>query len=151
MDTVEELNGTYFFDGMANLDRLELLYWIFIDEADKQLGGVKDIFALASIIGGLPLIPVRGKLDSFRATSGTSPLSLASRSLIKFRFQEKKKTLTWNNMIRGKWTYTKNLGAFIGRWIPFIGVAITAYDVTMITTKAIRRYNLIVKRGDQIK
>lgn len=151
MDTVEELNGTYFFNGMANLDRLELLYWIFIDEADKQLGGVKDIFALASIIGGLPLIPVRGKLDVGKATSGTSPLSLASRSLIKFRFQEKKKTLTWNNMIRGKWTYTKNLSAFVGRWIPFIGVAITAYDVTMISTKAIRHYNLMVKRGDQIQ
>lgn len=110
MDTVEELNGTYFFDGMANLDKVELLYWIFIDEADKQLGGVKDILALAAIIGGLPIIPVRGKLDALRATRGTSPISLASRSMIKFRFREKKKTLTWNNMIKGKWTYTKTSG-----------------------------------------
>ncbi len=54
-------------------------------------------------------------------------------------------------MLKGKWTYTKNMGAFVGRWIPFVGVAITAYDVTVITTNAIRRYNLIVKRGDQIK
>lgn len=151
MDTVEELNGTYFFDGMHNLDKIELLFWVFIDEADKQLGGVKDIFALASIIGGLPLIPVRGKLDARNATKGTSFLSLAARTIIKGRFREKKLTLTWNNMIKGKPTYTKNIGAFVGRWVPFLGVAITAYDVTMITTNAIRRYNLIVKKVDRIQ
>ncbi len=150
MDTVEELGGTYFFDGMINLDKLELLYWIFIDEADKQLGGVKDILALAAMIGGLPIIPVKGKLDTGRATSGTSPISKASRTLIKHRFKERKKTLTWNNMLQGKWTYTKSLGAFVGRWIPVLGVTILAYDITMITTNAIRRYNLIVKPEDKI-
>ena len=66
MDTVEELGGTYFFDGMINLDKIELLYWIFIDEADKQLGGVKDILALAAMIGGLPIIPVKGKIDAVK-------------------------------------------------------------------------------------
>ncbi|WP_455812653.1 hypothetical protein [Pseudomonas graminis] len=91
MDTVEEINGTYFFDGMANLDKVELLYWIFIDEADKQLGGVKDIIVLAAIIGGLPIIPVKGKLDAGKATKGTRPLSWSSRTLIKSRFKEKRK------------------------------------------------------------
>ena len=65
-------------------------------------------------------------------------------------FSRKEKTLTWNNMLRGKWTYTKSLGAFVGRWIPVLGVSILAYDITMITTKAIQRYNLIVRLEDKM-
>lgn len=49
MDTTEQLNGTYFFDGMSNLSAGELAFWIVVDEAQKQLG-VEDIFALALII-----------------------------------------------------------------------------------------------------
>lgn len=37
MDTTEQLNGTYFFDGMLNLTAGELAFWIVLDEASKQL------------------------------------------------------------------------------------------------------------------
>ncbi len=38
MDTVEELNGTYFYKGMINLSAPELLFWVMIDAIEEQLG-----------------------------------------------------------------------------------------------------------------
>lgn len=38
MDTVEELNGTYFYRGFSNLSAGELLFWVFLDETAEQLG-----------------------------------------------------------------------------------------------------------------
>lgn len=48
-------------------------------------------------------------------------------------------------MLNGQWAKTNNLGGLIGRWLPWIGVVITAYDLTMITYHSINRYNLLVK------
>ena len=74
MDTVEELNGTSYFDGMYGLSKNELLFWILLDEANKQFDGALDIFAFSSMLLSLPVIPVRGEIDAARATKGTSPL-----------------------------------------------------------------------------
>ena len=38
MDTIEELNGTYFYRGFANISAGELLFWIFLDETSEQFG-----------------------------------------------------------------------------------------------------------------
>ncbi|WP_061324179.1 STM2901 family protein [Serratia rubidaea] len=149
MDTVEELGGSYFFDGMIGLSASELAFWIVVDEARKQLG-VSDILSLALIIGGLPLVPVPGKLDAKRTTKGTSYLSLALRKLITYQLNSSWKTLTWKKMLKGKWTPTKSLGAFVGRWLPWIGVFITAYDLTMIGTRSLKRYNLLVRPEDRL-
>lgn len=53
-------------------------------------------------------------------------------------------------MLGGGWAKTTSLGGLIGRWIPWIGVVITVYDVTMITANSIRHYNLIAKPGDRL-
>lgn len=50
--------------------------------------------AVASMLASFPVIPVRGKLDAQKTTRGTSPLSLASRMLIRQRFQKKRRTIT---------------------------------------------------------
>lgn len=42
MDTVEELGGTYFYKGFANLSAHESLFWIMIDTVEEQLG-VQDV------------------------------------------------------------------------------------------------------------
>ncbi|MCG8710966.1 hypothetical protein JHU04_004290 [Brenneria sp. 4F2] len=144
MDTVEELNGTYFFDGMPNLSPGELAFWIVVDEAKKQLG-VQDVFALALIIGGIPMVPTRSKLDALRATTNTSPLSIGMRSIIKVKLDSRWRSPTWKTMLNGQWARTTSLGGLIGRWLPWIGVVITAYDLTMITWNSVNRYNLIVK------
>lgn len=36
MDTVEQLGGTYFYKGFANLSAHELLFWIMIDTVEEQ-------------------------------------------------------------------------------------------------------------------
>ncbi|QPS22100.1 STM2901 family protein [Serratia plymuthica] len=149
MDTVEELNGTYFFDGMIGLSAGELAFWIIVDEAQKELG-TQDVVALALLIGGYPFIPVTGKLDVRRATAGTSPLSYAARHMIRYKMKKPLKTLTWENMLRGKWSPTRSLGAFVGRWVPWIGVVITMYDLWTISSRSLRRYNLIAKKGDRL-
>lgn len=39
MDTTEQLNGTYFFEGMS-VDKEELFYWLILDEFKKQFSDV---------------------------------------------------------------------------------------------------------------
>ncbi|EFE95648.1 hypothetical protein HMPREF0758_2850 [Serratia odorifera DSM 4582] len=94
MDTVEELGGKYFFNGMS-LDKDELLLWLILDEFQKQFSGMVDLLAIASMLVSLPVIPVKGKIGkvSGKGTSGTSPLSIASRTLIQQRFKKAKKLL----------------------------------------------------------
>jgi len=144
MDTVEQLKGTYFLDGMMNLSAGDLAFWSVVDEAKKQLG-VEDVLALALIIGGIPFIPTRAKLDARRAIPNTSPISVAMRTMIKYRLSSQWRSPTWKTMLNGDWAKTNNLGGLIGRWISWLGVLITAYDVITITRKSIWRYNLIVK------
>ena len=142
MDTTEQLNGKYFFDGMS-VDADELLLWLILDEFRKNFSGITDIVAVASMLASIPIIPVRGKLDAKKATGGTSPLSLASRMYIRQRFQSKRRTITWKSMLRGEWAYTMSVGAYVGRWVPWIGAVITAYDISIISRNVIQRFKLI--------
>lgn len=73
MDTTEELHGTYYFNGLSNLMPQELLFWVLIEETEKQLG-VQDIVAVSSLILGNNSVAVPGKPNT--ATPGTSVASL---------------------------------------------------------------------------
>lgn len=149
MDTTEQLDGQYFFDGMS-VDKNELLLWLILDEFRKQFSDITDVLAVASMLASLPVIPVRGKLDVIMATKGTSPLSLAARTLIRQRFKQARRTITWAKMLRGQWAYTSSIGAYIGRWLPWIGAVLTVYDLGMITRNVIHRYELIVATKDRL-
>lgn len=82
MDTVEQLDGTYFYKGFANLSAHELLFWIMIDTVEEQLG-VQDVLGVAALILGDNSIPLPGKPGT--ATPGTSHASLFFRKyLIEF-------------------------------------------------------------------
>lgn len=148
MDTVEQLNSKYFFNGMS-VDKDELLLWLILDEFKKQFSGVVDLLAIASMLVSLPVIPVSGKLGAGAATKGTSPLSLASRTLIRQRFKQGRRTITWAKMLRGEWAYTTSIGAYVGRWLPWVGAVLTAYDLAMVTRNVIHRYELIVGKGSK--
>lgn len=52
MDSVEELNGTYFYKGIANISASELFFWILLDEIAEQMGGFDDLGAVALILLG---------------------------------------------------------------------------------------------------
>ncbi|MDK1253797.1 hypothetical protein QMS78_15030 [Cronobacter dublinensis] len=148
MDTIEQRNGKYFFDGMS-VDKEELLHWLILDEFKKQFSDVIDLLAIASMLVSLPVIPVRGKLGADMATKGTSPLSLALRSVIRQRFKTGRRTITWAKLLRGEWAYTTSIGAYIGRWLPWVGAVLTAYHLAMITQNVIHRYKLIVASGER--
>jgi len=71
MDTTEQTSG-YYFDGLSNISAGELYFWVFLDEAGKQLG-VTDLAGLAMFILGQPIMSTRAK--PMGTTKGTSPLS----------------------------------------------------------------------------
>lgn len=146
MDTVEELHGTYFFNGLSSLSAPELYFWIFLDEAAKQLG-VDDLITLALIILGQPIIDTRAK--PIGATKGTSYLSYYLRQRLRVKVQNWP-TLTTGSIKRRQFSYVSNLGAFVGRWIPLLGIVILTYDVSIISYKATTRYNRIARGNDKL-
>lgn len=146
MDTVEELNGTYFYRGFSNLSAGELLFWVFLDEASEQFG-VKDFMTVGLILLGQPDIATRGKPAG--STLGTSPLSKQLRHYLNIETR-RLPTLTTGSIKRLKFSYVTNLGAFVGRWIPILGIVIIAADVSTIAYKATNKYNTIARGNDKL-
>ena len=146
MDTVEELNGTYFYRGYSNLSAGELLFWIFLDEASDQFG-VKDFLTVGLILLGQPEVATRGK--PIGATPGTSILSTQLRHYLNIETR-RLPTLTTGSIKRLKFAYLTNLGAFVGRWIPILGIVIIAADVSTIAYKATTKYNTIARGKDKL-
>ena len=69
MDTVEELNNTYFYAGRMNLRASELLFIIFCECTAEQLR-VDDFSAIVAIFSGLNISPTRAKpVDAIKGTS----------------------------------------------------------------------------------
>ncbi|MEX0498371.1 membrane protein [Raoultella terrigena] len=148
MDTVEELNGTYFYKGIDNISAGELFFWLFLDKTNEQFGGVTDLLALSCIILGLPLLKTRGK--PYGATQGTSIASKYLRQYLNVELPIRLPTLTEASIATLKPKYVTNLGAFVGRGFPVIGWVILASDVSQIVYKTVRDYNTIAHEKDRI-
>lgn len=146
MDSVEELNGTYFYKGYSNLSAGELLFWIFLDETAEQFG-TGDLLTVGLILLGQPDIATRSKPGG--TTPGTSPLSSQLRHWLNIETR-RLPTLTNSSIRRRKFTYVTNLGAFVGRWIPIIGIFVIAADVTTIAFRATNKYNTIARENDKL-
>lgn len=150
MDTTEQLDGTYYFNDLPNLTPQELLFWVLVDETQKQLG-VQDIVAVTALILGNNNIDVPGK--PITATPGTSVASLFFRKHLSYKFRRRiLPTLTAKSFsLRGlKIFWVNNLGAFVGRAVPVVGWVILAKDVAQISFRTVHRYNLIVRPEDKI-
>ncbi|MCF6692235.1 MULTISPECIES: STM2901 family protein [Raoultella] len=148
MDTVEQLNGTYFYKGIDNISAGELFFWLFLDKTNEQFGGVTDLLALSCIILGLPLLKTRGK--PYGATQGTSIASKYLRQYLNVELPIRLPTLTEASIATLKPKYVTNLGAFVGRGLPVIGWVILASDVSQIVYKTVRDYNTIAHEKDRI-
>ena len=146
MDTVEELNGTYFYRGLSNISAGELLFWIFLDETAEHFG-IKDYMTIGLILLGQPEIATRGKPTG--ATLGTSPLSKHLRHYLNIETR-RLPTLTTGSIKRLEFSYVTNLGAFVGRWIPMLGIVIITADVSMIAYNAVKKYNTIARGNDKL-
>ncbi|WP_296250869.1 hypothetical protein [uncultured Enterobacter sp.] len=122
MDTVEELNGKYFYKGVCNISASELFFWIFLDATDEQFGGLKDAVMMATMILGLPILETRTKPET--ATIGTSVASKYLRDLLNVQLPHRLPTI--------------------------LGITILAADVAMISYKTLSRYNTIAHPKDRI-
>jgi hypothetical protein len=147
MDSVEELNGTYFYDGSSNLSAGELFFWIMIDETLDHFG-ISDIAAVAAIYLGSNNITVAGKLAG--ATPGTSVASIYSRRLFRGRMMPVRLPTWIGYPPHAKKIMTQRLGTFVGRTIPLAGWVVLAGDVAMISYKSVNKYNIIAHPSDRI-
>ncbi|WP_312043965.1 STM2901 family protein [Erwinia sp.] len=154
MDTVEELNNTYYYAGRSNLTACELLFMIFCEKTIEQLGlGIEDTAAVVAIVSGRNNIPTRAKPGG--AIKNTSIALMTARRVFKkakFPFMTKLPTIvghiTKPKMLKIR--MVANIGTFVGRSVPVLGWAILASDVSQITWNTIRDYNSIARGDDKI-
>lgn len=138
---------TYTYNDLTNLTREELFLWIAVDQTLGQLGGV-DAAAAIAVLSGQPFLPTRGKFAG--ATKGTSVASVVSRHLIKHKLPFALPTLTGATLSTLKITFTKSLGAFVGRLVPGVGWSILAYDAVLIMRNTVLHYNLRARQEDKL-
>lgn len=108
--------------------------------------------AVVAIISGRSNLLTRGK--PIGATKGTSYASKAARSVFKkTKFPFGMSLPTWLGGYT-PWTARKamvrNIAPFVGRSIPLLGLIIIAADVSAITYRTIRDYNMIARGGDKL-
>lgn len=151
MDTVEELNGTYFYAGKSNLTASELLFMVFIFNTADQFG-IKDVAAAYGLYAGINDQDTRTKPET--AMKGTSRLSKRVRKVFGNRmFPFGLKMPTW---IGGytPWTVKRRMvrkvGTWVGRTIPLVGEVVLLADVLQITYNSIREYNTISRGVDKL-
>lgn len=148
MDTVEELNGTYFYKGISNISACELFFWILLDSVSEQMGDIGDLAAVILIILGQPVVNTRRKFRT--ATEGTSIASVYARRYLNVELPFRLPTFTNASLRYYKLMWVNNLGKFVGRTIPMVGWILLASDVATIAYKATTHYNRIARVNDKI-
>lgn len=148
MDTVEALNGTYFYKGICNISAGELFFWILLDKIEEQFGGIEDALTISCIILGLPILKTRNK--PYGTTAGTSIASKYLRQYLNVELPVRLPTLTEASIATLKPKYVTNLGAFVGRGLPVIGWTLVASDLAQICYKTLKMYNTIAHKKDWI-
>lgn len=151
MDTVEELNGTYFYAGRSNLTASELLFMIFCETTTDHFG-ITDIVAVVALYSGANNQKTRTKPKG--AKEGTSRISKSMRRFFKTaKFPYGIKLPTWVGGYT-PWTAERRMVAkistFLGRTIPLIGEVILVADVSQITYRSVRDYNRIARDSDKL-
>jgi len=151
MDTVEELNGTYFYAGRLNLTASELFFIIFCETTADQFG-LDDVFAVAGLYSGINNQKTRKKPKG--AKEGTSRASKTMRNFFKtakFPYGTKLPTCPGGYT---PWTVKRRMVAkittFAGRTIPLVGEIIILADISQIIYRSVRDYNRIARREDRL-
>ncbi|EUL78774.1 hypothetical protein P831_02095 [Klebsiella aerogenes UCI 28] len=100
---------------------------------------------IALIMLGQPIKNTRTKPGG--ATKGTSILSHELRKVLHNDLKVRLPTLTNQSIRNLRWSYVTNLGAFVGRWIPILGIIYLTGDVIYVSIKATTKY-ISIARGD---
>jgi hypothetical protein len=144
---VPEQKATLYKYGGRDLTTQELFFCLMVEETMQQVG-VQDTYAVIFYLLGYPNVGTRAKLKY--AIEGTSVASIICRSVFDVDMPFRMPTLTGKTLATLRIRWTTNLGAFIGRKVPYLGFVIGVYDVIMINVKTISRYNSVVKPEDRI-
>lgn len=146
MDTVEELGGTYFYHGNANVTPQELFWLIFAEGLADHLG--VSIETAATILVGQPILPKRQVLGA--TGSRTSIASKVARQIFKnARFPGGMRVETAFGM--GKIRTTNKIGAAVGRAVPFIGWTQAVVILALVARQTRNKYNLIARPEHRIE
>jgi len=140
-------NNRYAYGIHQNLAPAELFVFIALDETRKQLG-LDDLAGAAAILLGQNDIPVAGKLGG--SVAGTSVVSLTARSLLPFNVRVRLPTIVKAGVGGIRIAMTRNLGAFVGRAIPVVGVILLSKDALLIMRDTVWTYNRLVKPEDRV-
>lgn len=151
MNTLEEINGTYYYHGHPNVTPGELFDLIFIEQLADALGMTTE--GVSMVLIGQPFIPVSGKLSAATNTAGTSVASVVSRKILKdarFPFGLKLGA-PMGKLSKLKMVPTTKIATFLGRWVPFIGYAELIITVQLVAKRTRDKYNLIARPSDRIQ
>lgn len=141
MDTFEEMNGTYFYHGNANVTPQELFWLIFAESLANHLG--ISIETAATILAGLPLIPKRKVLGA--TGSRTSIASKMARRILKdARFPGGKRIETSAGI------FTNKIGSAVGRAVPYVGYAQAVIIFALVARETRNKYDMIARPKDRI-
>ena len=140
-------NNRYAYGIHQNLAPAELFVFVALDETRKQLG-LDDLFSAAAILLGQNDVQVAGKLGG--AVKGTSVVSLTARSLLPFNLRTRLPTIVKAGVGGIRIAMTRNLGAFVGRTIPVVGVILLSRDALLIMRDTVWTYNRLVEPEDRV-
>ena len=144
MDTTEEINGTYFYKGQANLSPGELFDIIFLEEFCIELG--VDAVSGTAILGGQPWLVTRTKPGT--AIKGTRVISKYARMILKdVKTPFGIRVMTPVGM---RMRTTTSLAAVIARYTPWLGWASLVTSLYRVSTHTQGKYNLIARPEDRI-
>lgn len=119
MDTVEELNGTYFYAGKSNLNAAQLLFMIFCENTASQFGiGVADFGAVVALVSGRSNLGTRGKFAN--ATKGTSYASKSARAVFR----------------KSKFPFGISLPTWLGGYTPWTARRVMVRNIAPLTVKS---------------
>jgi hypothetical protein len=144
MDTTEELGGTYFYHGNANVTSQELFWLIFAEGLANHLGF--EVETAAMILAGQPILPKRVVLGS--KVKHTSIASKLARRIFKdARFPA---GVRMETSVLGQTRSTNKIGAVVGRAVPYVGYAQAVIICTIVARETRNKYNLIARPKDRI-
>jgi len=149
MDTVEHISG-YYYKGYWNLKPEELYTVIFIDVFSQHLE--IEAKSVAMILAGQPWIPTRTKPGG--TITGTSVVSIMSRRVLpNVHLPVGMQIITpiGKSLKTLEWRKSNKVGAIIGRYVPWVGWAMSIYIARKIIIDTSEIFNTIVKPSDRIQ
>ncbi|MDR5762399.1 STM2901 family protein [Caballeronia sp. LZ035] len=135
----------YSYGDLHDLTKEELYLCVLVETICEHFD-VVEVAAVFAIVLGAPMLGTRLKPKG--TIPGTSLASVICREFLNVKMKKRLPTLVGYLLPRVR--HTSHLGAFVGRWLPFLSMPVVAYDLVVIQIKTMLRYNSLVRPQDRI-